>query len=267
MAREINKIHNECCLETMANMPENLVNLVITSPPYNMNLRIKYGKYLKRENKVRHQDKTAAISAKYSGTFQDDMDIDEYNTFHSGVLTELMRVSAGPVFYNIAIVTGSKLSVFKMIGEFSDYLKDIIVWDKGHGQPAMQEGVLNRRTELILVFDKYNAISRQFDYSGYFDRGTLDDLWRINRPNDKVASHGAVFPEELVRKALSNFSGEGHVVYDPFMGTGTTAVVARKMGRRFIGSEINKDYIDVAMERLKSANDLFHQPKEGEYHE
>ena len=71
--------------------------------------------------------------------------------FHTNVLRELLRISK-VVFYNIQIVTGSKRSVFKMIGDFSEQLKDIIVWDKGVAQPAMQKQVLNRRTELILVF-------------------------------------------------------------------------------------------------------------------
>ena len=81
------------------------------------------------------------------------MQIDEYYKFHSEVLSELLRVS-NLVFYNIQIVTGSKRAFFKMIGDFSENLKDIIVWDKRYAQPAIGEQVLNRRTELILVFEK-----------------------------------------------------------------------------------------------------------------
>ena len=150
-----------------------------------------------------------------------------------------------------------------MIGEFHEQLKDIIIWDKGHGQPAMAEHVLNRRTELILVFDKHDAISRQFLEKGNFQRGTLEDIWVINRQQSKLKGHGAVFPEELVEKILANFSNEQDTVYDPFMGTGTTAVVAQDLNRNYIGSEIAEQYIKVAQDRLRNPQQrLFTTTKE-----
>ena len=227
-------IYNENCLDTMRLMDDDCVDLAITSPPYNMNLRIRDGKYCSRGH-------VEEFSTKYDG-FSDDMPIDEYNKFHSEVLQELLRVS-GLVFYNVAIVTGSKRSVFKMIGDFRDYLKDIIVWDKGYGQPAMQVNVMNRRTELLLVFEKDYPISRQFRKSGKFDRGKLDDLWEIKRQRSSSKLNTAVFPEELVSTILTNFSAEGQVVYDPFIGTGTTARVCRDMKRRCIGSEVSPELV------------------------
>ena len=248
---KLNKIYREDCLSTLKKIKDNSIDIVVTSPPYNMNLRIRNGKYCSRQI-------VKEISTKYT-EFSDNLPIDEYNQFHTNVLRELLRVS-DLIFYNIQIVTGSKRSIFKMIGEFSEYLKEIIVWDKGNGQPAMQQQVLNRRTELILVFEKDYPISRQFRKRGNFKRGTLDDLWLIKR-GKKVGgeNHGAVFPIELVSTILENFSKEGDVVYDPSMGTGTTAVVAKQLKRKFIGSEISKKYIDIAEERLKNSKDLFTQ--------
>ena len=163
---EVNKIFNESCLETLKRIPDNFVQAVITSPPYNMNLRIRKGEYCSRQL-------VKEISTKYDG-FDDNLPIDEYNKFHSDVLKELLRVS-NLVFYVIQIVTGSKRSIFKMIGDFSENLKDIIIWDKGYAEPAIQEQVLNRRSELILVFEKDYPISRQFR-SSVFKRGSLDDV-------------------------------------------------------------------------------------------
>jgi site-specific DNA-methyltransferase (adenine-specific) len=246
---KLNKIYQEDCLSTLKKMKDDSVDLVVTSPPYNMNLRIRNGKYCSRQI-------VKELSTKYT-EFSDNLPIDEYNKLHTEVLRELLRV-ADLIFYNIQIVTGSKRSIFKMIGEFSDNLKEIIVWDKGNGQPAMQQQVLNRRTELILVFEKDYPISRQFRNRGQFKRGTLDDLWLIKRgKNVGGENHGAVFPVELVSTILENFSKEGDVVYDPFMGTGTTAVVAKRLKRKFIGSEISQKYIDIAEERLKNSKDLF----------
>ena len=247
-------LHQEECLDTLSHMPNDSIDLVITSPPYNMNLRIRrkngkgkyengaWGEYVSRQI-------VKEFSSKYE-SFDDNLPLAEYNALHTKILEELLRVSP-LVFYNVGIVTGSKRSVFQMIGDFNEQLKEIIVWDKGHGQPAMQEQVLNRRTELILVFDREDAISRQFKSKGRFERGTLDDLWLIKRQRSMLKGHGAVFPEELVETILKNFSDEGDLIYDPFIGTGTTAVVAKRMGRRCIGSEISSTVLDVAIERLK----------------
>lgn len=245
---KLNTIYNEDCLKTLKKMEDASVDLVITSPPYNMNLRISKGRYHSRQI-------VKEISTKYT-EFSDNLPLEEYNLLHTNILRELLRVS-DLVFYNIQIVTGSKRSIFKMIGEFSDYLKDIIVWHKGHGQPAMQKQVLNKRTELILVFENDYPVSRQFRKRGQFARGTLDDLWEIKRERSKGDNHGAVFPRELVATILENFSKEGDIVYDPFMGTGTTAVVAKQLNRKFIGSEISQKYIKIANQRLKESEDLF----------
>lgn len=238
----INKIFNESCLNTLARMSDDSVDLVITSPPYNMNLRIRDGKYCSRQI-------TKEFSTKYDG-FSDNMPIAEYFDFHLRVIKELLRV-APIVFYNVQIVTGSKRAVFKLLGELNEYVKDIIVWDKENAQPAMSEGVLNRQYELMIVFAKRDAISRKFNYCN-FERGTLNDVWRIKRGKKVTNLHGATFPEELVEKILTTFSRERDVVYDPFMGTGTTAVVCKKMNRRFIGSEIITSYVEVAKERLQN---------------
>ena len=247
---KLDKIYNESCLETLKRIPNNFVNAVITSPPYNMNLRIRKGEYCSRQI-------VKELSTKYEG-FSDNIPIKEYNAFHTEVLKELLRVS-NLVFYNVQIVTGSKRSIFKMIGDFNEKLKDIIVWDKKHAEPAIQSQVLNRRTELILVFENDYPISRQFR-SAVFKRGTLNDIWQIGKNRKKKRNdsktHGAAFPEELVTTILNNFTKAEDIIYDPFLGTGTTAVVAKKLNRRFIGSEILKDYYKIAQKRIREVGDL-----------
>lgn len=236
----LDKIYNESCLKTLKRMKDQTIDCVITSPPYNMNLRIRNGKYCSRQI-------VKELSTKYDG-FADNLPIEEYYKFHSNVMRELLRVSK-VIFYNIQIVTGSKRSIFKMIGEFNEFLKDIIIWDKGVAQPAMQKQVLNRRSELILVFETDYPISRQYRYAN-FERGTLNDIWQIKRGKKKNKNHGAVFPEELVEIIIRNFTNKDEIIYDPFMGTGTTAVVAKRLGRKFIGSEIGKEYYKFSNERL-----------------
>jgi len=237
---ELNKVYNENCLETMRKLKDNEVDLVVTSPPYNMNLRIRNGEYCSRQI-------VKEFSTKYSN-FDDNLPIDEFYQLHSNIISELIRVSK-IVFYNIQIVTGSKRAFFKIIGDNSDNLKDIIIWDKGVAQPAMASNVLNRQSELILVFEKSNAISRQFANAN-FERGTLSDIWNIKRGKKIDKDHSAVFPEDLVGTILKNFTKENEIIYDPFMGTGTTAVVSARMNRQWLGSEINEEYCKTITKRV-----------------
>lgn len=228
------------CLELMRDIPDGSVDCVITSPPYNMNLRIRNGKYCSRQI-------VKEFSTKYVG-FADNIPIDEYYDFHSRALAEMLRVSE-LVFYNIQIVTGSKRAFFRMIGDFSDNLKDIIVWDKVNAQPAMGAGILNRQSELLLVFDGRNAISRKFE-SAQFKRGTLSDVWRIKRGKKIANTHGAVFPVELVETILSNFTKEGDTIFDPFAGSGTTGVACQNLNRNFILIEQEPEYVEIIKRRL-----------------
>lgn len=236
-----NTIYNEDCLETMKRMPDSHIDCIITSPPYNMRTRIRNGKYTTRE-------KSEHFSKKYYH-FGDDLSIEEYQHFHAKALREMLRVSP-IVFWNIQIVTGSKEAVFKIIGEFSSHIKDIAIWDKGHGQPAMHEGVMNRATELVLILESDGKKGRTFTKHN-FKRGTLQDIWRIKRDRSRDKAHSAVFPEELVAHILNNFTKHGDMIYDPFIGTGTVARVCSNLGRNFIGSEISKEYCDIAENRLK----------------
>ena len=236
-----NIIYNENCLETLKKMDDKSIDCVITSPPYNMNLRIRNGKYCSRQI-------VKELSTKYID-FDDNMPIDDYYKLHSKILKELLRVGK-IIFYNIQIVTGSKRAVFKMIGDFNEQLKDIIIWDKINAAPSMQKKVINRRSELILIFESENSISRMYDIAN-FNRGEMDDIWRIKRGKKVDKNHSAVFPIELVEKILLNFTLENQIVYDPFMGLGTTALCCVKKNRKYIGSELSKDYVEIAKKRIE----------------
>ena len=84
----------------------------------------------------------------------------------------------------------------------------------------------------------------------------LNDIWNISRGKKLSKDHGADFTEELVEKIVKNFTNEEDTIYDPFLGTGTTAVVAKRLKRNYIGSELLKSYYDFASERIKNTQIL-----------
>ena len=236
-------IHGDC-LEVMREMPNDSVDMVLTSPPYNMNLRIRNGKYCSRQI-------VKELSTKYKN-FDDNLPMDEYLDFNRKVLRECFRV-APIVFYNVQFLTGNKVALFKLMGEFAEQLKEVIVWDKVNAQPAIGEGVMNSQFEVLLVFEREGAISRKFSNAN-FGRGTLTNLWNIKRGRRETDTHGAVFPEELAERVLKNFCPRGGTALDPLMGTGTTGVVCKKNNLSFIGIEISEEYCEIARKRLSPSH-------------
>lgn len=230
------------CLEVMRSIPDNSVDLILTSPPYNMNLRIRNGKYCSRQI-------VKEISTKYA-SFDDNLPMDDYFEFNKNVLNECLRVS-DLVFFNVQILTGNKPALFRLMGEFHDRIKELIVWDKLNAQPAIGKNVMNSQFEILLVLQNSKPESRAFS-SAQFDRGTLSNLWGIKRGKKVDKNHGAVFPLELAEKVIANFSKTGQVVLDPFMGVGTSGVAAKILGRKFIGIEIDPNYFAIAKNRIEN---------------
>jgi len=236
-------IKNKCCLDGLKDMASQSIDLILTSPPYNMNLRIRNGKYCSRQI-------TKELTTKYTN-FSDNLNMDDYFDFNDKVIAECLRVSS-LVFYNVQFLTGNKPALFKLIGKYGDKIKEVIVWDKINAQPAIGELVLNSQFEVILIFENDCPESRKFN-NAQFKRGKLSNVWAIKRGKKYVKGHGAVFPIDLAYKVIENFTKKGHKVCDPFAGSGTTGVACKYLQRDFIGFEIDKNYALEANQRIKNA--------------
>lgn len=235
---ELNKIYNEDCLETMAKMPNGFCDLIITSPPYNV------GKNNMTDNK------------KYK-EHNDSMSQEEYLEWTRKILNECLRV-AETTFYNIQMLSDNKRNVLAILGEYKDKIKDIIIWNKNSAAPAIEPGVLTSKFEFIIIFSNDNPEKRKFK-KGNFHGNFTNVLEGNSATGNKFSDiHKATFPLYLPSKIITNFSKEGDLIYDPFMGIGTTAVASQSLKRNWIGSEISSEYIENANEYIKStSNTLF----------
>ena len=232
------------CLERMKEIESGSVNMVLTSPPYNMNLRIRNGKYCSRQI-------VKELTTKYE-SFDDNLPMDDYFYFNKKVIDECLRVS-DLVFYNIQFLTGNKPALFRLLGEFHNKVKEFIIWDKINAQPAIGKNVLNSQFEVLIVLQNSKPESRAFS-TGQFDRGTLSNVWNIKRGKKFSKNHGATFPIELAEKVIYNFSCIDDTVLDPFLGVGTTGVAAKSLNRKFIGIELDQDYFNIAKKRIEADN-------------
>lgn len=136
--------------------------------------------------------------------------------------------------------------------EIGWYLRADIIWNKPNCQPESVKDRPTRSHEYLFLFSK----SDRYLYDGKAVRGpngrNLRTVWDINTRAYRDA-HFATFPPELVQPCLELGTREGDLVLDPFIGSGTTGFVALNLERRFVGIELNPDYIGIAAKRLNGA--------------
>ncbi len=129
------------------------------------------------------------------------------------------------------------------------YLRQDVIWYKPNCQPESVKDRPTRSHEYIFFFVK----NEQYDYDNQAVRGPNDrnlrSVWDINTVATREA-HFATYPPRLVEIPLSLTTQPNDLVLDPFIGSGTTGLVALRMGRRFVGLELNPEYIDIACRRL-----------------
>lgn len=246
---DINTIYNEDCLETMKRMEDNSIDLVVTSPPYyNAKDYIQY----KDVSDYMNQMKTI-FSSIYNKIKESRMVVVNI----SPVLVP--RENRNSQSYRIPL----PFYFVPMMEEIGyEFLEDII-WQKPSGSvPNRNGGFFQHRkplaykpnivTEYILVFKKKsNKLIDHFlkneKVEGEYEK---TNVWRI-QPETKV-KHLAPYPKQLVENIIKYYSYNDELVYDPFMGSGTTAVVCKELNRNFIGSEIHKEYVELSENRLNN---------------
>jgi DNA modification methylase len=249
---ELNKIYNEDNIATLAKMPDNFIDLVVTSPPYD-NLR------------------------NYNG-FSFDFET---------LAKELYRAlkPGGVVVWIVsdATINGSESGTsFKQALYFMDCgfnLHDTMIWVKDGGGAVGSNKCYTQNFEYMFVFSKgapkthnliCDKINQSFgqDKSGVGRRAADGDHkiekrkesspfsrrnnWWLVVPKTEEGSafHPAVFPETLAGDHIRTWSNEGDIVYDPFMGSGTTGKMAVLLKRKYIGSEISEEYAEKAAKRI-----------------
>lgn len=253
---DINKIYCKSS-EDMSEIDTNSISLIVTSPPYNID--VGYGNLHKNGK---------AISSK-GIKYEDDLSEEQYKELLGRVFSECKRVlrTNGSIFINIKnrFKDGQLMSPFWILDYFSDmFLKNIIVWNFDWGGATDKR--FSSRYEYIFWFSKskddyiFNLDSVKIPALNYRpDRfksqsKNPSDVWYIKMVsgNDpERTSHPAQYPEELIERIISVATNEGDIVLDPFMGSGTTAKVAKDLHRKYVGYETIPEYIKIAEDRLK----------------
>jgi site-specific DNA-methyltransferase (adenine-specific) len=129
------------------------------------------------------------------------------------------------------------------------YLRADVIWNKPNCQPESVKDRPTRSHEYLFLFSKSARYSYNRDAVTGPNRRNLRTVWNIHTQGFPEA-HFATYPPSLVQQCLALTSREGDLILDPFLGSGTTAEVAFRMRRRFLGIELNPEYMDIARNRF-----------------
>ncbi|HOL56782.1 MAG TPA: site-specific DNA-methyltransferase [Spirochaetota bacterium] len=240
----INKIICNDSYEELKKLPDNCIDIIFTSPPYNFGLEYNQN--------------------------QDDYYWKDYFNNLFKILSECIRILkyGGRILINIQPLFSDYIPTHHIISNFFISNKMIwkgeIIWEKNNynckytawgSWKSPSNPYLKYTWEFIEVFCK-GTLKKEGDFNNIdisaeeFKQSVIAK-WSIAPERDmKEYGHPAMFPEKLVEKALKLFSYKNDVVLDPFNGVGTTTYVAKKLGRRYIGIDISKDYCNKAIARL-----------------
>jgi len=256
---EFGKVYLENCIETLRKMPDDFVDMTITSPPYD--------------------------------------DLRDYNGFQFPIdeIAELLyqrTVDGGVVIWVVGDRTlhgNESLTSFRHAITFQAAgfrVHDTMIYAKNNPIPSDCGKRYRQCFEYMFAFSKgqpktFHPLMQPIKQEKAFKSFRITKVGRNDLAHDHVApkerkvnniffynvgtssskdkvafEHPAIFPEQLVLDQISTWTNEGDIVYDCFMGSGTTAKVAHLLNRRWIGSEISKEYVEIARKRLEPYLDI-----------
>lgn len=256
---EFGEVYLENCIETLRKMPDDFVDMTITSPPYD--------------------------------------DLRDYNGFQFPIdeIAELLyqrTVDGGVVIWVVGDRTlhgNESLTSFRHALTFQEAgfrVHDTMIYAKNNPIPSDCGKRYRQCFEYMFAFSKgqpktFNPLMHPIKQEKTFKSFRITKVGRNDLAHDHVApkerkvnniffynvgtssskdkvafEHPAIFPEKLVEDQITTWTNEGDVVYDCFMGSGTTAKVAHLLNRRWIGSEISKEYVEIARKRLEPYLDI-----------
>ena len=217
------KLYNGDCLEIMKQIPDNSIDLILTDPPYLMNYKTGYRK-----------DKTH----KFCSEIANDDNFDLISNYIKECFRILKNNSAILMFCNC-----THIDFFKQELEKYFNVKNIIVWVKNNWSAGDLKHSFGRQYEFLVYASKGQKKINGFRYS---------DVWEFDRVDSDKLVHQNQKPISLLERVIKSFTFEGGVVFDGFMGSGSTGIACKNLNRDFIGVELDKEYFRIAKERIEN---------------
>ena len=242
---ELNKIYNEDCMTTLSNIPDNFIDLIVTSPPYNIDIQYdNYKDYMKWDD---YMNWTKVWLGECYRVLKPDgrICINHYINFKDRYEENKSRF---PLFDIRNVQEEIGYNVHKLVIWEDITRKKFTAWGSWLSASAPYintpyEGVLISYKDVWKKTIKGKSTINKKD----FMEG-VGGIWNMGTVRGKTK---ACFPDRLPEMCIRLFTYEGDLVYDPFIGSGTSARVAKDLNRNYIGSEISTEYCKIANKRIE----------------
>jgi modification methylase len=225
-------------LKILKTLPNNFVDLTVTSPPYN-------------KTKKAGGSKTSIMNRIKYDCIDDDMPEDKYQLQQIQIMNELFRITkdAGSLFYNHKVrhLRGNVTHPMEWVTKSNWHLRQEIIWDRN--APVQVSGYIFYPID-ERIYWLYKPVNNNVIGNKMLSKhARVKSVWRF--APERNNSHPAPYPLELpLRCILAMLDTKDGLVFDPYMGSGSTAVAAKLLGKNYMGIDISSNYIKMANERI-----------------
>lgn len=220
---ELNKIYNEDCLEGMKRIPDNSVDLIVTDPPYLVNYKTN-----------RRKDKSHRFNNVILNDDNEQLIIDYINECY-----RIMKPNTAMYMF----CSSSKVDFFKQQLEKKFKIKNMIIWVKNNHTAGDLQASFGRKYEIIFLVNKGRK---------KLEGKRITDVWFFDKVSGKKQIHQNEKPVDLLEQCINKHSVEGDIVFDGFIGGGSTAIACMNTNRNYIGFELDEEYYKLAKERIEN---------------
>lgn len=236
-------LYNKDSLEFLKHFPDNSIDLFFADPPY----------FLSNDGITCSGGKMVSVN-KGDWDKNDNLSVDEFNYLF---LKEAQRIikPSGSIW-----VSGTMHNIYSVgyqMQRLGLRILNNITWQKTNPPPNLSRKMFTHSTETILWAAKDRNSKFTFNYELMKEENggkQMKDVWSYSltkKSEKKFGKHPTQKPLELMRRIIRASSNEGDLVIDPFVGSGTTGVAAIELNRKFIGIDIEKEFLDLAIKRIE----------------
>lgn len=235
-------LYNDDCIEVLKTLKANSIDLIFADPPY----------FLSNGGKSIHNGKVVSVN---KGDWDDKSKYEDSLKFTENWISEAYRVLK---FGGSIWVSGTVHNIFDVkscLDKIGYKTINIIAWHKSDPPPLIYKNKFKFSYELIIWASK--GFKHTFNYDEMFkvSNEEMQDVWTIpavSKSEKKFGYHPTQKPEALLERIIIATSNEKETVLDPFSGSGTTCYVAKKLNRKYIGIEKNKEFFNISKKRIDS---------------
>lgn len=233
-------LYNDDCIKIMKKISNETVDIVFADPPYflsNGGLSISSGK----------------IVSVNKGEWDKKENYEDVYTFTKNWISECYRILKKKCSIWISGTYHNIFEIKHALDEVGFKIINIIIWKKLDPPPLIYKNKCRFSYEFIIWADKGYSHTYNYDEMYKLNNNELEDVWilpAVSLSEKKYGHHPTQKPECLLERIIKASTSQGQVVLDPFMGSGTTGIVCKRLTRRFIGIEKEKKYFDIANKRI-----------------